>query len=111
MVGLRRQNLHLENADSEKLYDLLHRALIEDWPYAHVKAALIALAQTGNTPDDHYGKSDFDTLWKKAEGGFAVAKTNGSADKFRRYVTGQILREYPDHAGDVLEKIAARLAE
>jgi len=111
MVGLRRKNIHLENADQEILHDLLHRALSEDWPYAHVKSALVALHQTGTASDDHYGSKDFDSIWEKAENCFTASKTNGSPDKFKRFVTGQILREYPSHTADILEKISARLAE
>ncbi|UCD17283.1 MAG: Glu-tRNA(Gln) amidotransferase subunit GatE [Candidatus Zixiibacteriota bacterium] len=110
MVALRRNRHDLEHAGQETLYNLLKTALSEDWPYARVKGALTALADQNRTADDHYGNPDFEALWSEAERNFAVSGNNDTGDKFRRYITGQILRQYPDHTSQVLTRIKERLA-
>ncbi len=110
MVALRRAGYDLRTADQEMLFGLIKTALTSDWPYNHLKSALISLSNGETSTDGNRllsGKT-VEKLWETAKKEF---DSNGSPErdhKFRRFVTGKILDSCASDTHKVLMQIESK---
>lgn len=97
MVAMRRSGYNLAKGNQDLLFDVVKTALISDWPHSRLKNELMSLAR-GVKPSDTIGalsEQAVDIFWQSASKEF-----NGHGDlcndqKYRRFMTGKILKICP----------------
>jgi glutamyl-tRNA(Gln) amidotransferase subunit E len=112
LTDLRRSGYDLRKADRERLKRIIESALIEKWPHKRLKAALIMLAHGDSNPQEtkeSFSPAAFDKFWEDAQNKFNSGTSNDKCGKFRRFITGRLIEQFPHHSEEVLTRVAKRL--
>ncbi len=110
MVALRRAGHDLRTADKDALFNIIKTAVTSDWPYNHLKAALISLAngEPGRDGDRPLSEQAVEKLWQSAKSEFHANGNPENDLKFRRFVTGKILEFCSSDTHKVLTQIESK---
>jgi glutamyl-tRNA(Gln) amidotransferase subunit E len=112
MTALRREKIDLSGVDEDTLYEIINKSLIEDWPSSRLKKVLSRSAGrevSANTESGDFADSDFDDIWQQISAEFNGDRSNNEG-KFRRFMTGRILAEYPGEVHQILNRIKEKLS-
>lgn len=98
MVGLRRAGYDLHQKYDSQLYDIIRQSLIDDRTNDELKTRVIALAKDKipeTTPRPPFNPDPAEEIWKTAVKEFQGFHKNRSKEKFRRFITGKLLEQFP----------------
>ncbi|MCX6826586.1 MAG: hypothetical protein NTV06_04875 [candidate division Zixibacteria bacterium] len=112
MVDLRRSGYDLSQTGHDRIQEIIGLALSKDWPFKKIRNTLISLSQ--NRPMDE-GRAEaldskkFDKVWHDWEGRFICHSTNNRSEKFKRFMTGRMIDQFPNHTREILTLVEQRL--
>jgi hypothetical protein len=99
-------------ADKKLLEEIIKSSLIQDWPNCRLKNELITLTDRVKNEPVPYREIDtkqFESLWNKFAPQFNGSQSAPDKSRFKRFITGQILKYCPAGTSKILNQIDRKL--
>lgn len=113
MVALRREGYDPWRLGEANILQIFKTALENDLPYRRVKNLLLAQYDGQRQLSDGDGRltdEAFEKVWRYAEKAFSGRTSDNHRNKFKRFVVGQLLGQFPADLKGILSRVDSQLS-